>query len=74
MGVEQVYKVPDNDTQRALEHLHQQAVGVSYTKDEPTAEDVPAGKVVIYDNGSGTLRLYVKSGEKTVGYVTLTTI
>lgn len=72
--IDQVYKVQDNDTQRALEHLHAQSVGVSFSKNEPTTKDVPSGKMVIYDNGSGTVRLYVRTGEDSVGYVTLTVV
>ena len=71
--IEQVYKAKDNDTQRALEHLHSQSVGVNYTTTAPTADEVPAGKVVVYDDGT-TRRMYVRTGKGDVGYISLTMI
>jgi hypothetical protein len=72
--IDQVYKVNDNETQRALEHLHSQSLGTAFTKTLPTDKDVPSGKVVIYDDGAGVVRLYVRTSEGNVGYVGLTTI
>ena len=48
------------------------AAGVSHTSTVPTVNSVPEGHLVIYDNGSGTKRLYVVTGKKNLGYITLT--
>lgn len=74
--IEEVYRVSDTKDlatlQKALQHLHSQATNWSHTSEEPTAATVPFGTVVIYDNGSGTKRLYVRTGKDNVGYVALT--
>lgn len=76
--IEQVYRVAGNKEedastlQKALEHIHATAAGFAYLKEEPTAKTVPFGQVCVYDNGSGTKRLYVRTGEDSIGYVTLT--
>lgn len=74
MSIEQVYKSDDKTTQRALDHITKEAVGVSFTKTAPTSKEVPSGKVVVYDNGSGTVRIYVRTSEGNVGYANLTVI
>lgn len=71
MGIEQVYKVQDTDTQKALEHLAGLAVGLQTTETEPDVKTVPFGVVVVYDDGT-TKRLYVRTGKDRIGYITLT--
>lgn len=74
--IEQPYKINDTskpaEIQKAFEHIHSQAIKITMADDEPTADTVPAGVVVVYDNGSGTKRLYVRTGKNNIGYVTLT--
>lgn len=48
------------------------AAGVTHTSVVPTVETVSEGQLVIYDNGSGTKRIYVVTGKKNLGYITLT--
>lgn len=48
------------------------AAGVQHTSTLPTVETVSEGRLVIYDNGSGTKRIYVVTGKKNLGYITLT--
>ena len=43
-----------------------------YTDTVPTAATTPQGKMVIYDDGAGTKRIYYKTGKDNLGYITLT--
>lgn len=74
--IEEVYRVSDTKDlaaiQKTLQHLHSQATAWSYSDEEPTIKTVPFGAVVVYDNGAGTKRLYVRTGKDNVGYVSLT--
>ena len=83
MAIDEVYQINTNSPdetptlKKALSSIAEQAVGSQYIDTLPTDPStikVPAGKMVIYDNGSGTLRLYVKTGKGNVGYVTLTSL
>jgi hypothetical protein len=77
--IEQVYRVPDlkeastATLQKALEHIHASAAGVTYPKDVPTLKNVPMGQVAIFDDGT-TIRLCVRTGLDNVGCVTMTKI
>lgn len=62
----------DPTMSKILVEISDKAVGIVYTSTEPTASTVPQGKIVIYDNGSGTKRLYVRTGQNNIGYVALT--
>lgn len=72
--IEEVYKVADpldsSTVNKALQDLAGKAAGFSYAKKEPTAKTVPFGSVVVFDDGS-TKRLYIRTGEDRVGYITL---
>lgn len=57
---------------KALADIESQALGVIYTSTEPTISTTPLGKIVIYDNGAGTKRIYVRTGQNNLGYVALT--
>ena len=77
MAIDEVYKInslKEEETptlKKALSSISQQAVGTHFVDSVPT--EVPAGKLVIYDNGT-TRRLYIKTGKGSIGYVTLTMI
>lgn len=74
--IDEVYKLsglkPEDAPmlQQILGRIHTEAIGFEYTDTVPT--QVPFGKFVIYDDGAGTMRLYVKTGQQNIGYVTLT--
>jgi len=77
MAIDEVYKINQMNQdetptiKKALAHIHEQAVGVHFVDAAPT--DVPAGKIVVYDDGT-TRRLYVRTGKGGIGYATLTMI
>ena len=48
------------------------ALSVQYSSILPTASTVSEGEIIIYDNVSGTKRLYVIKGSGNLGYVALT--
>ena len=72
--ITQLYKAPDApvSVQKALDYLHTNAVPITYTSTIPTAAHVPTGGIVIHDDGNGTKRLYVRTGQDNVGYISLT--
>lgn len=57
---------------KILTNIHQTAAGLIYTDTVPTLETTPMGKLVIYDNGTGTKRIYLKTGKNNLGYLSLT--
>lgn len=77
--IEQVYRVPDlKETstatlQKALEHIHANAAGVTYPKGDPGLKNVPMGQITIFDDGS-TIKLCVRTGLDNVGCITMTKI
>ena len=78
--IDQVYRIPDTEPasvpvlQKALEHIHDNAVGVTYHKGdaEPTADKVPAGKICIWDDGKGNKKLFFRTGKNNVGSISMT--
>ena len=54
-----------------LDGIRIQAMTVKHTSTVPTTGTVSEGQVVIYDNGSGTKRIYVVTGKGNLGYVAL---
>lgn len=74
--IEQPYKISDtsksSEIQKAFEHLHSQAIKITLADDVPTTDTVPSGVVVVYDDGAGTKRLYVRTGKNNIGYINLT--
>ena len=58
--------------QKIIGDISEQSEGTLYVDSEPSASNVPYGKKVIYDNGSGTKRIYWKTGRGNLGYITLT--
>lgn len=77
--IEQVYRVSDlkeasaPTLQKALEHIHANAAGVTYPKGAPSLANVPMGQVVIFDDAS-TIKLCVRTGLDNVGCFTMTKI
>ena len=66
-----------DDTQVAMlaamfDSLFTNAASTKSTDIVPTTDTLGPGEVVIYDNGSGTKRLYVLTGKGNLGYVALT--
>lgn len=73
--IDKVYQAGEDLTsvQKALDSVHEQAAGIITTETEPTVDDVPNGKYVVYDNGTDR-RVYFRTGKEGVGYFTLTMI
>jgi hypothetical protein len=57
---------------KILSDIHQQALGVIYTDTLPTIDSTPFGKLVVYDDGAGTKRMYLRTGKSNLAYVGLT--
>lgn len=72
--IDKVHQLTDtNDLanmQKIFDNIHEQAMGIIHTDKEPTADTVPAGKIVVYDNGTNR-RVYIRTGKEGVGYFTL---
>ena len=74
--IDEIYKLSElspenlNVIHKVFSSIYEQAVGIEYVSSVPT--EVPYGKLVVYDNGAGTKRLYVKTGKGNIGYITLT--
>ena len=62
----------DRPTEMTLEAVVAKAISVKHTSVLPTSSTVAEGELVIYDDDAGTKRLYVITGKKNLGYVTLT--
>jgi len=77
MGIEQVDKLPGMKDehlpilQKILDDNAQKTEGTIYTETLPTANTVPLGKKVIYDDGAGTKRIYWKTAKGNLGYIEL---
>lgn len=78
MGIDQVDKIPSMNEdslpilQKILDDNAEKTEGTLFTNTLPTANTVPVGKKVIYDDGAGTKRIYWKTGKGNLGYITLT--
>lgn len=78
MGIDQIDKLPTLGPeslpilQKILDDNANKTEGTIYTKNVPTASDVPLGKKVIYDDGAGTKRIYWKTAQNNLGYISLT--
>jgi hypothetical protein len=60
--------------QKIFDNVHQQATGlVTASTTAVTAAMVPVGKLLIADDGT-TLRIYVRTGTDSVGYLNLTKV
>lgn len=55
-----------------IDEICRSALSGKHSSVLPTAETVAEGEMVIYDDGSGTKRLYVKTAKGNLGYVNLT--
>ena len=76
MPIDKVYQVTNLDMtglNNTLDSIYNQSTGTIHTDAEPTAANVPLGKLVIYDNAVDR-RVYVRTGKEGVGYFTLTMI
>lgn len=77
--IEQVYRVPNlekNSTsvlQKALEHIHANAAGLTYPKGAPSLGNCPMGQVTIFDDGA-TIQMCVRTGLDNVGCITMTKV
>lgn len=72
MSIDKIDSVDDPHLEKILSDIHNKATGVLYTDTVPTAATTPQGKMVIYDDGAGTKRIYYKTGKDNLGYITLT--
>ena len=67
MAIDEVYKInslKEDETstlKKALSSIAEQAVGTQFTDSAPSK--VPVGKLVVYDDGAGTVGVSVKTGE-----------
>ena len=55
-----------------ISHICNKASTIKYTSKLPVITNVAEGEIVVYDNGSGTKRLYFVTGKKNLGYINLT--
>ena len=60
--------------QKILDSIQEKAVGIIYTDVAPAASTVPWGKIVIFDDGSSTRTLSIRTGKDAVFDVNLTAI
>jgi hypothetical protein len=80
MSIDHLYKIngmKDTDLptlQKSLEHLHENAVGMSFHQGTaaPTVESIPMGKICVWDDGAGNKKLYFRTGKDNVGSIPLT--
>jgi hypothetical protein len=60
--------------QKIFDNVHQQATGIVTSSTTAVSADmVPTGKLLIADDGT-TLRIYVRTGTDSVGYLSLTKV
>lgn len=78
MSIDQIYSLANLTPEdlsaltKILDSIHQKAVGVEYgSQTTGSAAIIPAGKLYVVDDNT-TIRLYFKTGEGNVGYVTMT--
>ncbi len=64
--------VKDPELGAVLSSITNNGAGIMHTSVIPTAKTCPEGHVVIYDDGAGTKRLYLKTAKKNLGYIALT--
>jgi len=55
-----------------LDEICIKAMTIKVTSIQPTTENIREGELVIYDDGAGTKEIYVITGKKNLGKVTLT--
>lgn len=74
--IPEIYKTStaDTETQKALQYLHQKSTPITYTSVAPTLAKVPTGGIVVHDDGSGTFRIYFRTGKDNVAYATMTQV
>ena len=75
--IDEVYKLSGENIdpsilQKILNNVHINSTGIEYTDSEPS--EVPFGKMVVYDDGDSTQRVYFKTGEGSIGYIALTMV
>jgi hypothetical protein len=78
MGIDQVDRIADPadlaTLQKILDDNANQTEGTIYKGGAvpPTADQVPLGKKIIYDDGAGTKRIYWKTAAGNLGFINLT--
>jgi len=55
-----------------LDAIFNKALSIKSSSVLPTEDTVAEGEIVVYDDGAGTKRLYIKTAKKNLGYVNLT--
>lgn len=55
-----------------FEDIIRESIGIRYVSSIPADEDVGFGEFVILDDGTATRRIYVRTGQSSVRYWTLT--
>ena len=58
--------------QKILDTIRAETPPIRYTTTVPTAATTQLREFVVYDDGAGTKRIYVKTGQNNLGYVNLT--
>ncbi len=64
--------IKDAELGAILGNIANNGAGVMHTSIVPTTATCPEGTMVIYDDGAGTKRLYMKTAKKNLGYIALT--
>ena len=58
--------------QKIFDQISNSGLSFRYSKNVPTSDTVQANEIVVYDDGAGDKRLYIKTGKDNVGFITLT--
>jgi hypothetical protein len=72
MTIDLTDKSVDPLLSKIFQDIGDKAVGMQFAFTLPTVETTPYGKIVVYDDGLGTKRIYIKTGQGNLGYVNLT--
>ena len=76
--IDQTAKITKSDDlktlQKVLDSVHKQATGLSFGNSTSVSVDmVPAGKIHVVDDKTN-IRLYIRTGQDSVGYITLSKV
>ena len=71
MSIDKLGSVEDANLENLLISMADQTEGTIYTDVQPTADTVPLGKKVVYDDGAGTKEIYYKTGKGNLGKIVL---
>lgn len=58
--------------QKILDEIRTNVPPLRYTDVMPTLSTVKTRELIVYDDGAGTKRIYLRTGKDNIGYITLT--